>query len=146
MGVMDRLEKECFKCHLVLPLGDFYKHSQMKDGRVNKCKACNKKDVTENRKDKIEYYRAYDRHRGNRKSVEDMREYRNNYPAKYKAVTMVNNAIRDKRLFKEPCEACGNKEHIHAHHDDYAKPLNVRWLCPPCHFDWHAKHGEGING
>lgn len=31
------------------------------------------------------------------------------------------------------CENCGKECKPHAHHDDYAKPLEVRWLCPPCH-------------
>lgn len=38
-------EKECFRCHLVLPLSDFYAHKKMQDGHLNKCKACTKKDV-----------------------------------------------------------------------------------------------------
>lgn len=29
---------------------------------------------------------------------------------------------------------------IHAHHDDYSKPLAVRWLCEVCHLAWHALH------
>lgn len=28
---------------------------------------------------------------------------------------------------------------IHAHHDDYAKPLEVRFLCWRCHHDLHMK-------
>lgn len=40
--------KKCFKCQQEKPLIDFYKHPQMPDGHVNKCKFCNKKDVTEN--------------------------------------------------------------------------------------------------
>ena len=138
-------EKKCFKCQLVQPLSEFYKHAQMGDGHVNKCKDCNKKDVRSNRKSKVEYYREYDRERGSRQAVEYCGNYRAKNPNKYKAHSMVNNAIRGKRLFKEPCEVC-NKQETHAHHDDYAKPLNVRWLCPPCHKSWHDLNGEGLNG
>jgi len=42
------MEKICFKCNLLKPLNDFYKHPEMPDGHVNKCKNCNKKDVQEN--------------------------------------------------------------------------------------------------
>lgn len=52
--------KTCFKCNINKPLDDFYKHPQMPDGYVNKCKECNKKDVRENYSKKREYYRDYD--------------------------------------------------------------------------------------
>jgi hypothetical protein len=39
--------KKCFKCNNVLPLSGFYKHPQMADGHLNKCKDCNKKDTME---------------------------------------------------------------------------------------------------
>lgn len=44
--------KICFKCNLEKKLEDFYKHPQMPDGRVNKCKECNKKDIRDNYKEK----------------------------------------------------------------------------------------------
>ena len=136
--------KKCFKCSEVKPLTAFYKHKQMADGYIGKCKECNKSDVIANRLAKVEYYREYDRNRGNRQGSFYTKEYRLKYPNKYKAHNMIHNAIRSGNLFREPCEVCKN-ENVHAHHDDYLKPLNVRWLCPAHHKQWHVKNGSAKN-
>ena len=57
-------------------------------------------------------------------------------PIKRKAQVAVANAIRDGRLKREPCEKCG-AEPTQAHHDDYLKPLEVRWLCRTHHIEEH---------
>ena len=42
------------------------------------------------------------------------------------------------------CEQCDDRSRfadgrigVQGHHDDYAKPLSVRWLCQRCHHEWH---------
>lgn len=47
----------------IKPIDDFYKHPQMGDGHINKCKDCTKKDVRNNYKDNKDYYREYDKYR-----------------------------------------------------------------------------------
>src|ERR1017187_6179993 len=36
------------------------------------------------------------------------------------------------KVVKKPCEICQNVN-VEAHHDDYSKPLAVRWLCRKHH-------------
>ena len=61
------------------------------------------------------------------------------YPHKRVAVIMVNNAVRDGRLAKLPCEVCGTTKRVQGHHDDYSKPLDVVWLCPKHHAERHKQ-------
>lgn len=136
--------KECFKCKVEKPLSDFYRHSKMADGHLNKCKECAKKDVKKHRREN-DHVRGYDRKRGNRQDSEYQREYRSKYPKKYAAHRWVGNALKRGELTKpETCE-CGSSFAVEAHHDDYDKPKEVRWLCAVCHKRWHAEHGEALN-
>ena len=54
------------------------------------------------------------------------------------AGALVRAAIKAGRLVREECEVCG-KEPTEAHHDDYSKPYDVRWLCKECHTAHHQQ-------
>lgn len=72
-------------------------------------------------------------------------EYRNEFPKKYAAHNAVHCAKIKGDLVPQPCEICGKESRTHAHHDDYDKKLDVRWLCSRHHRLWHSEHGEAAN-
>lgn len=142
------MEKQCFKCEQTKPLSAFYVHKMMADGHLNKCKECTKLDVRIHRNDNLETVREYDRARGSLPHrVEGRREYFRHFvaahPDRHAAHCAVNNAVRDGRLPKAPCAFCGTASPVEAHHHDYAKPLDVTWLCKPCHRRFHALERMG---
>lgn len=53
--------------------------------------------------------------------------YEANNPEKVKARRVLLQAIRRGKISRGACEVCGNLGQ--AHHDDYSKPFDVRWLC-----------------
>lgn len=76
------------------------------------------------------------------------REYRKKYAAKLReydrqrdrqkqnARGRVRNHVWRGSLEKKPCEVCGDTK-SQAHHDDYNKPLDVKWLCQKHHKQLH---------
>lgn len=78
---------------------------------------------------------------------ESRRENRNGSSMKFLAQSKINNLQRSGRLSSPyVCEQCHVVGQIDAHHDDYSKPLEIRWLCRRCHQRYHAEHGEAPNG
>lgn len=149
-----RHSKKCFKCLEIKSISEFYKNKGMSDGHLNKCKTCTKLDVSKNYLKNREYYRSYEKERN---QLQYRKEARTNYQktpggrercnlakkryiekdkVKARAHSMTSNAIRNKKLHKQPCEICGAIK-AEAHHDDYSKPLEVRWLCKKHHMEHH---------
>jgi hypothetical protein len=65
-------------------------------------------------------------------------EYRKHYPERIKACMAVGIAIKKGILVRQPCIVCGN-EKSQAHHDDYSKMLEVKWLCQKHHKELHRR-------
>ena len=123
------VKKVCFKCHIDKPLSEYYKHKQMGDGHLNKCKDCTKKDSKEreeilrNDNDWLEkeharhrekYYRLgyKDKHKPTYEmKKEAMDRYKEKYPEKYKAKS------NSQRL---PCEH-GNHFHHWSYNEEHWK-------------------------
>lgn len=140
--------KKCFKCGKFKDIEQFYKHKEMADGHLGKCKTCAKKDVNKryrdpNAREKIrEYEKArFKRPERKRKLIEYQVKRRKLFPGKYKARYAVSNAVKNGMLKKLPCEICGNAK-SQAHHRDYRKKLDVKWLCFVCH---RKEHGQEVS-
>ena len=149
---MDTL-KTCFICHKEKRLEEFYRHPRMADGHLGKCKDCTKayiklREETLKRTDLDWHEKELERHR--KKAAKARAEGRQVNEAAYReaqkkwrelnkhkraAHASVQYALKAGTLLRKPCEKCGEK--AQAHHDDYTKPLEVRWLCVRHHNDHH---------
>ena len=136
--------KTCFKCKRELPVSEFYRHPQMGDGHLGKCKDCTKADAQGRYWSDPDAMSEYERKRSAfRERKEKKREYEQKrnaaFPEKKRAQRLVCSALKSGKLTKQPCEVCG-KDKVQAHHDDYSKPLDVRWLCFLHHRMLHGQY------
>lgn len=72
--------------------------------------------------------------------TEYMRSHRARNKVKARARSVITNAIDVGTLIPKPCEVCGIDE-VEAHHEDYSKPLSVKWLCKRHHVARHRELG-----
>lgn len=133
-------KKTCSKCGRSLPISEFNRNKNNKDGLQDKCRRCFSK-----------YNKA--RYAANREKFKaDVAAYRESNPEaclKTRLATCEKNPTRTNAnraveaalkagAIKNPgvCYGCGceaGEHRIEAHHHDYSKPLDVVWLCTPCH-------------
>ena len=129
------------------------KHQSEFYAGVPRCKECHKSAVKANYKAKmlIPEWREKELDRQRLKEIRRRKEgkvgtygntakhkWRKRHTLKSLAHSKVASAIKQNKLFRQPCEKCGD-ENSEAHHDDYSKPLDVRWLCNKHHNDHHVE-------
>jgi hypothetical protein len=141
--------KRCFKCGVWKTRGDFYRHPQMADGHLGKCIECAKKDANDHRYGEArERVLAYDNARAklpHRKalSTQIRREYYRKNPDRWKAAMAMQWARRHGLLVApDNCPACGDTGKMHAHHNDYSRPMEIEWLCEHCHRELRHRTSE----
>jgi hypothetical protein len=99
-----------------------YQESSLKSGKVTLYCACEKCDKLV-------------RQEKHRKDAKKYRASENAFKDSVRHLTF--HAIRKGVLKKMPCEVCKTEIDVQAHHDDYTKPLDVRWLCRKHHAEHH---------
>lgn len=101
----------------------------------------------------LESYRKY--HEKNREKIkeynkkyiqenrEKIRDLAKRHPEKVKAREMLHTQVKLGKIIPyEFCQICNEKTKLQGHHTDYSKPLEVIWLCIPCHKKQHYKYKE----
>jgi hypothetical protein len=103
-------------------------------------KECKKRWQKNNESHVKEYQEAYQQSERGKKAQKAAKiRHRMKHADHCYARDAVNHAIKRGEITEGPCEICGSKEKIHAHHDDYSKPLKVRWLCAKHHNEFHKQ-------
>jgi len=138
--------KLCNGCSTEKDYLEFHKNKTKKDGYASSCKVChsasNKAWIQANPEKKPAMDKAYrqanpERHAANNKAD----RLRN--PEKHKARMAVGIAIKAGTLTRpQECSSCNVSCVPDGHHDDYGKPLDIRWLCRTCHVAHHTQLNE----
>ena len=137
--LIDADMKECQSCFVWQPLSEFYSHPLTKDGYASRCKVCARQWARDRYKITKSARQLYEKSRSNAPNrVAKRKQWLQDNPHKKKAQDTAKYALCTGKIIKTLCEICGNKK-VQAHHDDYSKPLKVRWLCSPCHQQFHAE-------
>ena len=151
--------KRCSSCKTGKPMDSFHRDRSTRDGRQGYCKTCRKERYSLFMRDprygtaRRESRRAGAKRRNGERPEMDRRcsrEYRARHPDRTRARDKLHNAVEYGSLVKpNTCSCCNRptpKQKPHGHHEDYAKPFEVEWLCSGCHYartvELRAK-GEG---
>ena len=147
MEFMKSVVKICSLCWEEKPLSEFYAQACGKYGVTSRCKKC-LKNIDKVNREKYRERRLAQKREYNHKHKEERKAYKNAHPEQKRASIyrwktnnrekvlahkMVARAIMSGKIEKFPCEICGSTSNIHAHHDNYNKPLDVIWLCAEHH-------------
>jgi len=143
--------KICSKCKVPKPFSNFSKSSANKDGLYAWCKDCKADSQRYYRQTEVgkechsKYQKKYRKTKfGKLKRNKGRKLWKLNYPERNKAHTAVHRALKNGTLFQLPCEVCNSLD-SEAHHDDYSKPLEVRWMCHKDHMKFNKENdNKGI--
>ena len=136
----------CRRCFATKLLAEFSKANRRPLGIRDWCKACVHVYATtasqraKNRTRHRERMASPAKREQRRAHVQAYaRQYRKNpvYRRQHDARLIINLLRRNGWIDVQPCSTCKSTERIDGHHPDYDRPLDVIWLCRPCHVLLH---------
>lgn len=133
----------CYKCGKEKTKEDFYKSKSFlhREGLGKICKECKRIEYRGQRERNKETFLKKDSkyYQKNKEEISLRRKkwYEKN-KVKVSAHGKLKTAVFKGLIVRKPCEVCGEIK-TDAHHDDYNKPLDVRWLCRKHHLRHHAQ-------
>lgn len=132
------IDKEISEYHLIDPIPSECKScaNARRQRNYYREKEKNPDKIREIGREKYHKYKSTAEYKN--RQVIRQRRVRKEKPVQYSAWNKVRRAIRLGRLIRGDCEKCGWVGKTQAHHEDYLKPLDVIWLCPPCHRKHHG--------
>lgn len=138
--------KKCSICNKLKNENDFYFRQDTLLYRKD-CKDCRKEKSKEYREQHQEYYKKYgkeyfviNREDINANQLAYYHKKKSIFHQKYRARDLLHDAVIRGEVQKRNCEIC-LADKTQGHHSDYAKPLDVVWLCMRCHKLLHTKLG-----
>jgi len=131
--------KTCCRCKKEKPESAYHKDRGNPGGLHYMCRDCRSEKYYEDHENNLRMTRQYYSKNVDRQ-IERVRNYRERHKKRAAAFVAVSSKTRTGRI-KKPgiCSQCGSGGIIHAHHEDYNKPLEVEWLCQKCHKKLHRE-------
>lgn len=157
--------KVCQVCRVSKELEQFHADKRGSQGRSNRCRSCaseyakvyyslNKEQIKAtsreyrgsnagNIKRKIKEWLSTEG--GKAKTAAVKKKHRQKYPDRHTARKLLRLAVKSGDVVRgEVCETpgCSSAAGLEGHHVDYTRPLQVVWLCKPCHTAVHRRNYE----
>lgn len=107
---------------------------------MKRCIICKKKLTGKRRK--FCSKKCWINHPSKKRYIKNHKEYYTQYFKEYRKINKDKVNARNRAKFfsldDKKCEDCGNKA-VDRHHEDYSKPLEIKFLCKKCHKKIHRR-------
>lgn len=153
--------KKCVCCKKEKEVSEYGPSKAFKCGLDSSCRECRRRKVRayrstprgrETARGTVERYHKSAKGRAAKRRYEETdngrakrrmhaKVHKEKYPEKKSARDAAYQSIKQGKLKRKPCEFCGSFN-TEAHHEDYSRPLDVRWLCKVHHDAAHDRFSE----